>query len=155
MKIIALLLAISLPLSVGAGETNHRVLPNLPSQPGRAIESDAEFFKQKRDEEAHFFAKGSKEPYEASLREAAAGSKKHLALILASAQHQDGAGAEGYADTVFWLMHKVGDEAFSSALLSQPKSIRARVIHLLDYGAHYDYSRAFPKTFRVSKHTPL
>jgi len=142
-------------LAASAAQPYRDYLPNLPAHLTRSIESDAEFFSQKRDEEAFFFAKASKEPYEAALRAAAGGSKKHLAQILASAKYQDGAGAESYADTIFWLMHKLGDESFSSVLLQQSKSVQSRVIGLLDYGAHYDYSSKFPKTFRVAKHAPL
>ncbi len=154
MKILTLLLAVCVPLAVVAREPYRDYLPNLPSKPSSAIENDAEFFSQERNEEAFFFAKVSSEPYKSALRSAVSGSKRHLGQIFASAKFQDGAGAEGYADTIFWLLHRVGDEMFSEALLNQPKAIQARVIGLLDYGAHYDYSRAFPKTFRVAKHSP-
>ena len=137
-----------------AKEPYRDFLPGLPSAPPRQLESDGEFFSQPHDEEAHFFAKISKESYVEAVRAAANGDAKRLQVVLRSARHQDGAGAEGYASTLFWLMRRIGDMRFAAALRAQPFSLRKRLISLLDYGAEYDYSAEFPRTFSSARHEP-
>jgi hypothetical protein len=129
-------------------------LPDLPSSPSRPIETQQEYLSLQLDEEAHFFRKVSAAEYKSVLRAAAKGKSSQLALIFSSARYQDGAGAESYASTLFWLLHQVGDASFAEQLAKQPKNIRDRVIGLLDFAADYDYSTNFPKTFRVGKHLP-
>jgi hypothetical protein len=149
---IALTLLTSLPAI--AREPYVDFLPNRPPTLARPLESEQEIFTQSHEEEAHFFKHVSGSEYISILRSAAKGNRKSLSLLFKSAQHQDGAGAEGLASSLFWLLHKVGDETFSSALSAQPLANRKRVIGLLDFAADYDYSAKFPKTFRIAKHEP-
>ena len=130
-------------------------LPNLPATPPSTLESDQEFLSRCRDEEAYFFTKHTGLFYSTALYQAAHGDVKALASLFEVAPYQDGAGAEGFAGTLFWMMHRVGDEEFSNALALQPKGIRQRTIDLIDFGATYDYSATFPKTFRLARHRPI
>ena len=129
-------------------------LPKLPPAPARAIESQQEYLSLPLDEEAHFFGKVSQAEYKSVLQAAANGGISQLALIFSSAPYQDGAGAESYASTLFWLLHQVGDTTFASQLAKQPESIRRRIVGMLDYSAHYDYTTKFPKTARLARHLP-
>ena len=155
MKAVVVCL-LTLLLSVGAfaRQPYRDYLPGLPSAPQRPLESDSEFFSQDHQDEAHFFAKVSKEPYVQAVRTAAQGDGKRLSKVFESAKYQDGAGAEGYASTLFWLMHRVGDKQFATVLRAQPSTARKRIVALLDYGSEYDYSATFPQTFHAARHEP-
>ena len=155
MKTLAVtLLVLLVAISAWARTPYIDFLPGLQSAPTHSIESKKEFLAQDHEDEAHFFAQVSKLPYVEVLRKAARGSQPHLALLFQSALYQDGAGAEGFADTLFWLMHKVGDARFSAALRTQPATVREQVIGYIDFATDYDYSSAFPKTFKLAKHDP-
>jgi hypothetical protein len=151
-RVVALAAAILISQATHAREPYVDCLPKLPPAPVRAIESQQEYLSLQLDEEAHFFGKVSQAEYKSVLEAAANGGVAQLALIFSSAPYQDGAGAESYASTLFWLLHQVGDTTFASQLAKQPKSIRDRVVGMLDYAAHYDYAPKFPKTSRLAKH---
>jgi hypothetical protein len=153
-RLVALAAAILFSQTTLAREPYVDCLPKLPLTPPRAIESQKEYLSLQLDEEAHFFGKVSQADYKSVLQAAANGGASELALVFSSVPFQDGAGAEGYSSTLFWLLHQVGDASFASVLARQPMSVRQRVVGMLDFAANYDYSPKFPKTSRLAKHLP-
>lgn len=154
MRMLIFVLALLMCSIAQAQQPYKDFLPNLPKTMPRPMETEKEFLARCRDEEAFFFTKRTGKFYSTALYEAAHADRSALASLFLSAPYQDGAAAQGFAATLFWLLHKTGDKAFSETLLKQPPKTRKVVIGLIDYAATYDYSSAFPMTFKAAKHEP-
>jgi hypothetical protein len=154
MRLLSVLGLLVLSGWAAAQEPYKDFLPGLPKTIARPMENDQEFLRQCRDEEAYIFIKRTGKPYSTALYKASHSDASALQDLFRVAPYQDGAGAQGFAETLFWLMHRVGDDSFSMHLGKQSPKVRKSVIGLLDYGASYDYSSQFPKTFRSAPHAP-
>ncbi len=65
----------------------------------------------------------------------------------------DGAGADSHSCVLWTLMTEWGDRDFSRALAAEPAQTRQSVITFLDYAADADYSKTYPLTYPLGRHT--
>ena len=94
--------------------------------------------------------------YFKEVKESESGNPNELADVFKVTPYLDGAPAEFHAETLHSLLKRFGDQAFSAALATQPKTVRDQVLQSLVYffstspegQKERTWRSEFPSTFR-------
>jgi len=100
-------------------------------------------------------AKAAGVDYRAVLNAAISKNRKALQTLfgLTSSGVFKGQGADSHASMLWTLLAQWGDRSYSEVLASEPPITRQSVITFLDFAAAFDYSKTYPLTHRLGKHT--
>jgi hypothetical protein len=90
--------------------------------------------------------------YPATVARAQHGDLAALAILFRHTPHTDGSGADSHCVVLRQLLEVLGDRKFSSALRTEPTSLRSKVTEALDFDFGHPWQKQFPLTYALGSH---
>ena len=90
--------------------------------------------------------------YPATVARARHGDVAALRIIFQHTPHTDGSGADSHCVVLRQLLEVLGDRKFSSALRTEPTSLRSKVTEALDFDFGHPWQKQFPLTYALGSH---